>query len=78
MIDTTLSTPGIPKDHGGLGGETPPLRLIGWEGEIIRVSGDLTTDPKAPCLARFHGSNFKVLGDSIHSSNPLVFFDYME
>jgi len=70
-IATALSTPGNTQGSRGLGGdwagtgrglggETPPLRLIGWENEIVRVLGDLTTGPKPPVsgsLDKWFGSN---------------------
>ncbi|RFP63152.1 MAG: hypothetical protein BJG00_000585 [Limnothrix sp. CACIAM 69d] len=40
--------PGNTQGSRGLGGETPPLRLIGWEGEIIRALGDWATAPSPP------------------------------
>ncbi|RFP63127.1 MAG: hypothetical protein BJG00_000430 [Limnothrix sp. CACIAM 69d] len=45
-IALTLFTPGNTQGSRELGEETPPLRLIGWENEIIRVSGNLTTSPQ--------------------------------
>ncbi|OCQ96729.1 hypothetical protein AMR42_02920 [Limnothrix sp. PR1529] len=46
-IATTLSIPGNTQGSRELGGENPPLRLIGLKNEVIRVSGDLTIGPKS-------------------------------